>query len=440
MAVIRPFDKLLYNITDKQNNVIDYIQYMLMRTRQMFHYENLPDTIPENMLEYYLQMGGVACITEVNGKLYALTGGWGGEPDAYYRPTKFTVANPALNFSETLTLGQDAVLIYNDSRYCGLRSLFERYATALAENDISIWIADIQARVISLITAGDDRSRESAELYLRNIIDGKLGVIGDNLILESIKSLPYNSTAHQTITDLIELHQYLKASWWNDLGLNANYNMKREAINAQEAQLGKEALLPLIDDMLHCREEWVAQVNALYGTDIKVGYHSAWADVQEEELEQAMGVDIVEGEQNDETTENQTITEEETVAEASVTDEEPVTEEPVTEEPVSEEPVSEDDSQLEEQDYEPDEERAVEDEDHVIEVPVTDEEVEEAGDTEDGDQLIDQEIVQDGTINPGNGSWESESDGETVAEQSETDDTQEDYNRNLQKRAKRGNL
>lgn len=271
-----------YDFTDKKQNVLDYIQYMLMRTRQMFKYDGLPESIPENILESYLQLGGVAVITEVNDALYVFQGGWGGEPDAYYRPTKFVVANPYLKFNKTLTIGEDCVLIYNDSQWAGLKSLFLRYATALVENDLTINMADIMARVTALLAAGDDRSMESAKKFLEDIIAGKPGIIGNNAVLDSIKTLPFTEAARNSMTDLIELHQYLKAGWFNELGLKANYNMKREAINSDEAQLGTDSLLPLADDMLHSRQAWCKAVNAMYGTNITVDYHSSWKHLNDE--------------------------------------------------------------------------------------------------------------------------------------------------------------
>lgn len=349
----------LYDYNDKLKSMVSYIEYMLIRTRQMFHYENLPDTIPANMLEEYLQLGGVAVITEVDGKLYAFTGGWGGEPDAYYRPTLFTVANPALKFNKTLKLGEEAVLIYNDSLYKGLRDMYRRYATALAENDLTMNIADILARVSALMVAGDDRSKQSAEKFLTDIRSGKLGVIGSNAVLDSFKSMPYTDAAHNSLTDLIELQQYLKASWFNELGLSSNYNMKREAINSAEAQMGEDSLLPLVDDMLHCREDWVAQVNALYGTDIRVSLHSGWKDVQEEESYEQAETD-------------QGTAETETAEPVPEADTGTGTESP------SEEPGEEGDGEVSEE-VEVREDKAEEAaDDEVIEVPVTDEEIEEA--------------------------------------------------------------
>ena len=87
----------------------------------------------------------------------------------------------------------------------------------------------------------------------------------------------------QSLTNLIEYHQYLKAGLFNELGLNSNYNMKRESINSNESQLNDDMLHPLIDTMLREREEGVKRVNAMFGTDIKVSFNSSWLENEMEE-------------------------------------------------------------------------------------------------------------------------------------------------------------
>lgn len=272
----------IYDPKDKDNNISRYINYMLCRTQSMFHYTGLPETIPARMLELYLQTSGCVAITRVNGELYAFTGGLGGEPDVYYQDTIFTVANPALNYSNNLKIGKDCALVDSDSLRIGLLPLFGRYASAMVENDITMYIADINSRIVSLLSAPDERTRSAAEEYIRKIIKGDLSVIAETALLDGIRAQPYGSsgTSNQ-ITQLIELQQYLKASWYNEIGLNANYNMKREAINSNESQLNEAALLPLVDDMLRSRQRCFDDVNKMYGTDIHVELYSSWGDLKD---------------------------------------------------------------------------------------------------------------------------------------------------------------
>lgn len=269
-----------YAVEAKTENARNYMRYMFARTNQMFKYENLPSTIPADILELYLQSYGRIAVADVNGNLYALNGGFGGMLNEYYIPTQFTVANPYLNFSKNLTIDEDCIIVKNDSLYTGLTPLFSRYANALVENDVTMNVYDIMSRISAVISASDDTTKASAEKYLSDICKGKIGIIGESAFFDGVKLQPNGNSGNSRFTDLIEYEQYLKASWYNELGLNANYNMKRESINSNEAQLNEDALIPLIDDMLKCRQVGVEKINEMFGTDISVGLNSVWLDKQ----------------------------------------------------------------------------------------------------------------------------------------------------------------
>ena len=286
-----------YDFTDKNTCTWNHIRYMLDRSSRMFKWEGLPDTIPERILELYLKVNGQCFFMQHDGGLYVYTGGIGGEPDVYYRPTLYTISNPAQNFSVSAKIGEDGILIYNDTMMAGLMPLFARYANALTENELSMWISDINSRIPAWISAADDRTKASAEQFLADIQAGKLGIIADSKFLEGIKVQSATSAEGAGhLTDLIEYEQYLRSGAWNDIGISANYNMKREAINSAEAQLGNDALLPFIDDMLRCREQACEEINAMYGTNISVKLDSAWADNAE-----AYEKEVQEGGEDDET-------------------------------------------------------------------------------------------------------------------------------------------
>lgn len=277
-----------YDFANKDACRQQHISYMLNRTQSMFKWDGLPDTIPQRVLELFLQINGNVCFYEHDSKLYVFVGGLGGEPNVYYMPTKYTIANPALKLSKTLTIDEDCVVIPNDALYTGLVPLFSRYATAMTETELSIDMAIVNSRILDLISAPDDRTKESALKFLDDIRDGKLGVIAENSFLNGIKAQPYGNTGNSnTLTNLIEMMQYQKASWFNELGLNANYNMKRESLNSAESQLNNDALLPLVDNMLEMRKVGAEKVNSMFGTNITVSFASSWEDnVKEIEAEQ----------------------------------------------------------------------------------------------------------------------------------------------------------
>jgi len=283
-----------WDFRDKQKSIDFKITEMLIRLQSLTEYENLPDTIPKKDLELLLMTSGFGVGVQHEGEPYILFGSLGGERNQNFEPTEAIVSNPFLNFSKTLTIGKDCVIIRNDSLRMGVLPILSKYATLMTENELSLWIASTMTRLFSIIVADDDKKLAAANKFIAGIEDGNLAAIlaetsaQDKLLGTQssgigIETQPYGNTGStNAIQNLIELQQYLKASQYNDLGLNANYNMKREALNSTESQLNDDALMPFIDDMIKSREEGLEQFNKMFGTNIRVKKSSAWEDNQQE--------------------------------------------------------------------------------------------------------------------------------------------------------------
>lgn len=268
---------------DKDRSAMYYARYFLARCQRMFTYKNLPDTIPSEVLDRYLMLNGIACITDYKGELYVFNGNLGGKQDVYYRPTKFIISNPHLSddgfFKEAVVLGDEehtGVLMRNDSEWVGLMPMIGRYSFLLAENTITMRLADVMLRITSLLSAPTDKEKVAAEVYLRDLEAGKMGVIGEQPFFDGVRMQSPPSNNGSYLTQFIELHQYLMGSFYNEVGLSANYNMKREAIGTGESSLDQDALLPLCENMLKSRRDDLAKVNEMYGTSIEVDFSSSW--------------------------------------------------------------------------------------------------------------------------------------------------------------------
>ena len=263
-----------------------YIKDTLIRTQKMFKYSDLPKTIPKEQLELLLQRNGYAVITKVNGELYAFYGGLGGEPNEYYLPTIATVANPALKFSKSMVIDKECVVIKNDVMFMGLMPLIQSTSYLLAQADISFKYALINGRMKAIVTAPNDETKASLDEMFRQIEKGSsLKVVVDDDLMNELKVSPYGSNDNGI--DIIELKQYIIGSFYQKLGIQSNFNMKREALNSAESALNDDILYPLIDEMLEERQKGVEKVNELYGTNISVELSSVWKQLRDQE-EQAV--------------------------------------------------------------------------------------------------------------------------------------------------------
>lgn len=285
---IESFERYM-DIRDKKRCINLYTRSTINRLLSLFEYDGLPESIPQRELELMLLCGGSCIIAEYNKELYALQGGFGGVPDAYYRPTKYIIANPYLKLNKEFTINKDCILIRNDYLMLGLMPIIIHWSTLLSENELSIYLATISQRVQNVILAGDDIQNQSADKFFNDIEAGRFGAITSSQFFEGIKSSPLTSPNGNAINQLIDLEQYLKACLFSEIGLNANFNMKKQSLHAAEVGLNEEGLLPLIDEMLKLRIEAIEDVNEKYGTNISVKLSSAWEEQREEiELDKEM--------------------------------------------------------------------------------------------------------------------------------------------------------
>ena len=267
-----------YDYKSKTRNVSNMNSYMFAKTLSMFEYQGLPETIPQRELERLLQTNGYAFITEVNGEFYALVGSLAGtEKDPYGQPTEITINNVALNFNKTLNLKTDGVLIRNDDVRMGLLPLFEKGNTLLAENDVNMVMWGINSRIQKLISAPDDKSRESAELYMKKIIDGDLSIIADNAMFDGVKMQAPAASSGAGVQQMIEYHQFVKSNLYNEIGLSSNFNMKRERLISSEVDQAEDSLFPFVYNMMENRNFGIAAINEMFGLNITVDFGSVWA-------------------------------------------------------------------------------------------------------------------------------------------------------------------
>lgn len=282
-----------YDFKNKEKCVESYVDYMLARTRRMFKYTGLPDTIPDIFLESYLQRNGQCIVAEHNGNLYAFCGGLGGVYNAYYFFTKYIVANPFLDFSKEYTIDEDCVLIRNDSEMQGLLPMCSKYASLLVENDLTMRIADINRRIPAIAKVHSDNQKQGFDLLLHRVEDGELGVSIQDSWEDMFTTLPFSDSTSTHITEYIEFTQYIKAQWFNELGIRMSHNMKREALSEAEIASGDDMIRSLPEDMLECRQESLDKINSMFGTNIKVEYNSVWRYLFDEK---ELSIDLIEAE------------------------------------------------------------------------------------------------------------------------------------------------
>ena len=269
---------LMYPFCDKDECMINYDLMTLNMLIHMFKWSGLPETIPEFNLELILLIYGHAVINEAEGNLYAFYGGLGGLPDEYYFPTQTFVNNPFLKFNKIGDIDKNSVVIRNDTLIQGVMPILHRYHSQMIENDITQHLANINMRLMNVLTASDDDDKAECDRFINDIISGKLSSIQANGFIEGVHTQPYGSSGNgNQVTQLIEYAQWLCGRLMQEFGITGvNTNIKREYVSDTEINSYNNPNTALINDFLICRKRGAEEINKMFGTEITVDYSDEW--------------------------------------------------------------------------------------------------------------------------------------------------------------------
>lgn len=243
---------------------------------------------PKDDLTFYLDRilfrNGYAFIHKVDGVLYALEGSLTGLLDPYMEHRDISLVNEALNLAVIVPV-TDGVLVRNTNNKFPVKRLIERYCALMEETETTIRTDMVLTRLMLILSCSDDKTKQSCDTFLKNIVEGELSTIMSSAFFDGVKVHGTPVTGN-LFSQLIEMSQYLKGSLLNDLGINANYNMKREALGSNEAALNDDFLLPLVGNMLIERKRGLEAVNKRFGTSYDVRLSSVWETVKLEDEKQ----------------------------------------------------------------------------------------------------------------------------------------------------------
>lgn len=272
-------DILIRNRLVSMQNRLDYLHVKVL---EIFHYTNLDLTLPKRILESRVTQDGFTVVYEHEGNLYCTQTMPSGKEDVYgeCHEVHFTHSNEGESIPMTRTIGVDAVMVRNDASLIGLDPLLTEFALMEAQANITVLDNFMTLRTNRIIQAKDETSYVSALEYEQQIRDGAPAVILAEEFNEmdgiNVHSTPIPSNA---ASQTIELFQYISSRYYSELGIVLNNNMKSQYVN--ETEMSKSTGMPLIYNMLTCRQEAVDEINALFGRDIKVSLSEEWNDEME---------------------------------------------------------------------------------------------------------------------------------------------------------------
>lgn len=258
-----------------------FFDYLFRAARSCIVIDNLPETFYKPFFMQTLLLTGKICVfRRTNGELVALNCAQASEPDLYYVPKKILVVNPQFKGeSYNLTPGEDCEVIYCTSqdmyRYGietgGLYSLLSITARLMADNVVSLNVAQRNTRLTNALAADDDITKQSIELVLREMYSGRPYKVVQKTLIDKLENIPLQQTGtNQNLIQLLETHKYILSEFYAAIGIDEPQQMKRERLVTAEVEQGAELPLFNIYDIYASISEGIDRVNKMFGTEITV--------------------------------------------------------------------------------------------------------------------------------------------------------------------------
>lgn len=257
-----------------KNKINSYISdYLLNNALSIFKYDGLPDNVKAVDLEKNLLRFGKILFAKWHDEFYIFSYSDTGKQNYLGEYTNYQVNNPYIQCNEVFS-DDNAVRIFNTDTHEPLINLMGMYAELLTESYITLNMADINSRIPFFISARDNATKASAEIFVKQILDGKQGVIAEQPLFESLKINPL--TDHENISQIVELNKFFYSDYFQKIGLTNLYNNVHDRISATETEFTATSIYPYVDNMKRNRDTAVEKINAMFGLNVSVEFSSSW--------------------------------------------------------------------------------------------------------------------------------------------------------------------
>ena len=247
--------------------------YLAATAMSMFRYKGLPDNVRPEDLERMLLENGEVIFTKWRDEFYIFQFTGTGKQNYLGEWDSYQVNNPYVNCNHVFT-DKDAVRVRNTDNSVSLSGMLDMYSELLSESYITLNMSDVNARLSFLISAGDNATKTSAELFLKQVYEGKQGIIGSQPLLDSLSVNPL--AEHRDFQSVIQLNKFYYSDFFQKIGLTNLYNNVHDRISATETQFTATSIYPFVDNMKKNREQAIEKINKLFGLNVYVEFTSSW--------------------------------------------------------------------------------------------------------------------------------------------------------------------
>ena len=235
--------------------------------------ENMAPEMETNFKWSVLVYGRTLFFRDRYGDLRALYFENGGEVPVYpLQIVKYLVTNPVLGSFRFSADDPDAYAVYltmldRCQMASGFSDMIDTFAIDLAENDVSISMAQFWKRLPTLFTALSDNDLDGVEGVIKAVTNGETKVVVQSRIQDAVNRLDGGQSIVAPLSEFTEYQQYKIGQFYAMLGVNTVWNMKRENVAAAENATNGETARYNIADIIDNLNDQLKEVNTRFGTD-----------------------------------------------------------------------------------------------------------------------------------------------------------------------------
>lgn len=236
------------------------------RVMRLFVWENTGNVNPKE-IEQRLHLTGHCGITKLKGELTAMFGDFYGVTKYIDEFPYYTVRCPI--YSGKRTIGQDVVVINNNSLRNATYELIHHYAVLLGHTEVTLVNELVNARDSGGIPiASTEKQKNSILDYQGKVYNGQYGVVSDIGML-GVNYAGTDRRTGQSITDIMQTRDRLLKSFYSDIGVRSAFEKRNNTVEA-EVEADTSLLLLNLSDMIESRQRAADEVNKMFGTDWRV--------------------------------------------------------------------------------------------------------------------------------------------------------------------------
>lgn len=195
--------------------------------------------------------------------------------NVYYRPTRVVVANPALDRTYTLQIGEDCEVIKLTPDWRGAYDIVQLYADMMAVTMESFGMNIINSKLSYVFAAESKTIAESMKKLFDQVASGQPAVFADKSLFTEDgepRWMDFAQNLQQNFIglDLLEALTTIENQFCTAIGLNNANLQKRERLITDEVNANNEDIKALCSVWLDSMKTGMKKCNAMFNLNLDV--------------------------------------------------------------------------------------------------------------------------------------------------------------------------